>query len=92
MPETKPFSMRRLFALLKDQKGKVVFLVLLVIVSQGANIAVPFIIKTLIDALTGFIKNGGALPWHTLGYSAAGILFCNGRKQYFAVELQLPSL
>jgi ABC-type multidrug transport system fused ATPase/permease subunit len=73
-PQPKPFKMQRLFALLKDRKKTVVFLIVLMIVSQGASIVVPFITKALIDALTNFITKGGALPWHVLAYSAIGIL------------------
>ncbi len=46
----------------------------LVLISQASNIAVPFISRFLIDTLTNFLKNGGALPWDTIIYSALGIL------------------
>ncbi len=46
----------------------------LVLISQASNIAVPFISRFLIDTLTNFLKNGGALPWNTIIYSALGIL------------------
>ncbi len=63
-----------MITLLKNRKKTVVFLFVLVIIAQGANIAVPFISRFLIDALSGFLKNGGALPWNVLLYSALGIL------------------
>ena len=73
-PETKPFSLWRLFALLKDHKKTVALLIFLIIISQGLSIVIPFITKVLIDALTGFVSKGGALPWHVLTDSAFGIL------------------
>lgn len=74
MSPKKPSALRRVLLLLKSHKKKALFLVLLVTLSQGANISVPFIIKIIIDALTNFIKNGGALPFNILVYSAIGIL------------------
>ena len=73
-PKPKPFRMRRLFALLKDHKNMVAFLIGIMVVSEGASIVVPFITKALIDSLTNFLTKGGALPWHVLAYAAIGIL------------------
>lgn len=73
--QIQPSTMKRIFSLLKGRGKTVTFLVLLIIGSQTANIIVPFISKTLIDALTNFIKDGGVLPWMTLVYCAIGILF-----------------
>lgn len=69
----KQSAVRRVIYLLKDRKKTILFLSALVIVAQGANIVVPFISKILIDSLTSFIKNGGALPTPVLLYSAIGI-------------------
>jgi ABC-type multidrug transport system fused ATPase/permease subunit len=74
MPARKHSAIKRVIMLVKDRKKTTLFLFSLVVVSQGANIAVPFISRFLIDTLTGFLKNGGALPWNTILYSALGIL------------------
>ncbi len=74
MSVKQPSTVRRVLALIKHRKGTVLFLFGLVLVAQGANIAVPFISRFLIDALTNFLKNGGALPINVLLYSALGIL------------------
>lgn len=74
MPGKKPSTIRRVIALVKDRKKTAVFLFGLVIISQGANIVVPFISRFLIDTLTNFLKSGGALPWNTIIYSTLGIL------------------
>ncbi len=74
MTRKKPSTLGRIALYLKDQKKKVIFLVILITISQAASITVPFISKNLIDALTQFIKVGGALPWRTLSYCALGIL------------------
>ncbi len=70
----KPSVILRVIALVKDRKGTAVFLFGLVIISQASNISVPFISRFLIDTLTDFLGNGGALPWNTIIYSALGIL------------------
>ncbi len=67
-------TLKRILLLLRDRKKAVAFLLVLITLSQIASITVPFISKVLIDSLTKFIKNGGALPWHTLIYSSLGIL------------------
>lgn len=59
---------------MKKRKRTSAFLIVLVIVSQGANIAVPFIVRSLIDTLTEFLRIGGTLPLRTLTYAAIGIL------------------
>jgi len=74
MSAKKPSPIRRVIALAKDRKKTVVFLFTLVVISQASNIAVPFISRFLIDTLTNFLKNGGALPWTSIIYSALGIL------------------
>ncbi|MGC9968391.1 MAG: ABC transporter ATP-binding protein [Minisyncoccia bacterium] len=74
MPVQKPSAIRRVIVLLKDHKLAAAFLLVLITIAQGANIAVPFIIKVLIDALTNFLKVGGALPWNVLIYSGIGML------------------
>ncbi len=65
---------RRIIGLLKDHTGKVAFLFGLMVVAQGANIAVPFVSKILIDTLTRYIQNGGVLPLETVLWCAFGIL------------------
>ena len=74
MSAKKPSAIRRVIALVKDRKKSVIFLFWLVVVSQASNISVPFISRFLIDTLTGFLRNGGALPWNIIIYSALGIL------------------
>jgi len=74
MQEKKPSTLWRMALFFKDRKKTVIFLLTLITISQVASIVVPFISKDLIDALTKFIKNGGALPWHTLLWCAVGIL------------------
>lgn len=74
MSAKKPSAVKRVTDLVKDRKKTVVFLFGLVLISQASNIAVPFISRFLIDTLTNFLKNGGALPWDTIIYSALGIL------------------
>lgn len=74
MKGEKPSTLKRILLLLKDRKKAVAFLLILITLSQAASITVPFISKVLIDSLTKFIKNGGALPWHVLIFSSLGIL------------------
>jgi ABC-type multidrug transport system fused ATPase/permease subunit len=74
MKVKKPSTLRRILSFLKDRKKTVVFLFILIILSQIASISVPFISKILIDALTKFIKTGGDLPLFVLVYSSLGIL------------------
>ena len=74
MNSTNPSTLKRIFSLLKNRKREVAFLLLLVTLSQIAIVSIPFISKELIDALTEFIKNGGAIPWHVLLYAAVGML------------------
>ena len=74
MSNQKPSTLKRIALYLKDSKKAVVVLFALILGSQIASIIVPFISKILIDSLTGYIKNGGQLPWHILIYSAVGIL------------------
>ncbi len=74
MSQKKKSTLRRIALHLKGHNKTVTFLLILVVISQTASIIVPFISKTLIDSLTGFIKNGGALPWGMLIYCAIGIL------------------
>jgi ABC-type multidrug transport system fused ATPase/permease subunit len=70
----KPSTLIRIASFLKDRKAAVAYLFVLIILSQLASITVPFISKVLIDSLTKFIANKGALPWHTLLYCSLGIL------------------
>ena len=42
--------------------------------AQGANIVVPFIVRVLIDTLTGYLQAGGVLPLRALSLAALGIL------------------
>lgn len=71
----KPSTFWRIASYFKDNKKTVLFLLILIVISQGASIIVPFISKNLIDALTGYIKQGGgAMPWNTLLWCAIGIL------------------
>lgn len=76
MAEKKPSTLRRMAFFLKDRKKTVLFLLILITISQAASIVVPFISKEIIDTLTAFIKAGriGTLPWHTLLLCALGIL------------------
>ncbi len=74
MAKKKPSIMRRILGLLKDQKKKIGFLLLLIVAVQVTDIVTPFVSKRLIDTLTAFIKTSGAWPWVTLLYCAAGIL------------------
>ncbi|MBP6060599.1 MAG: ABC transporter ATP-binding protein [Candidatus Pacebacteria bacterium] len=74
MKDQKQFTLRRIAFFLKDRKKDVLFLLFLVTFSQLAIVSVPFISKQLIDSLTKFVTNGGALPWSVLIYSALGIL------------------
>ncbi len=73
-PKTQTKAIRRLLSSLTIHKKKVAALVILIAISQAANITVPFITKGLIDALTRYFTNKSALPWTALLYSAAGIL------------------
>ncbi len=69
--------MKRVASLFRNRKKTVLFLLVLVILAQAANLLVPFIIKGLIDTLTNFIKAGGspsAMPWHAIIYSSLVIL------------------
>lgn len=70
----KPSTLGRMAHFVGDRKKTVAGLLVLIVLSQAASITVPFISKNLIDALTAFIKLGGALPWATLLYCALGIL------------------
>jgi ABC-type multidrug transport system fused ATPase/permease subunit len=75
MKDTKKTStLKRIAFYLKDQKKTMAFLFVLITLAQTANIMVPFFSKTLIDSLTRFIAQGGQWPFHTLAYSATGIL------------------
>ncbi len=74
MTRKRQSTLRRIAFYLKERKKVLYFLLILITISQAANIAVPFISRTLIDSLTVFIKDGGALPWSTLIYCALGIL------------------
>lgn len=74
MQDQKSSTLKRIASLLSDQRKKITFLFVLIVTSQVASITVPFISKTLIDSLTKFIKNGGALPWHILINCSFGIL------------------
>ena len=74
MQDKKPPTLKRIFSFLKDCKKTIVFLLILITLSQMASITVPFISKILIDSLTKFIKIGGELPIDTLIYSSLGIL------------------
>lgn len=65
----------RILSTLRDRKKTSGFLLVLIIIAQGANIAVPFVFKILIDALSAFVTaGGGALPVELIVYSALGIL------------------
>lgn len=64
----------RIASFFKDRKKTVLFLLVLIIISQTANIIVPFISKNLIDTLTNFIKHGGPAPIVTLLWCTGGIL------------------
>lgn len=61
-------------ALLQNHRRASLFLIILVVGAQAANIAVPFIMRTLIDTLSHTIQNGQPLPLSTLVYTALGIL------------------
>src|SRR3989338_3774280 len=74
MTDRKPGTLRRIAFFLKDRKKTIMLLLVLVTLSQAASITVPFISKIIIDTLTRFIKNGGALPLSLLIYCALGIL------------------
>ena len=74
MQDKKPSTLKRVFSFLKNSKKTVVFLLILIILSQTASIIIPFISKVLIDSLTKFIRDQGALPLTTLLYCALGIL------------------
>jgi len=64
----------RVFSLLQNRKGMVAALLGLMLVVQGANIAVPFVFKILIDSFTNYFKGTSGAPWTTLIFSAAAIL------------------
>ena len=74
MQDKQFLTLKRISSFLKDRKKTIVFLLLLISLSQIASITAPFISKILIDSLAQFIKNGGAIPWYTLIYCAFGIL------------------
>ncbi|KKT19469.1 MAG: multidrug resistance-like protein ATP-binding protein MdlB [Candidatus Nomurabacteria bacterium GW2011_GWB1_43_7] len=74
MHNKKSSTLKRILSLLRDRKKTIVFLFILITLSQIASIAVPFVSKIIIDSLTEFIKNGGTLPLSTLAYCSAGIL------------------
>ncbi|KKU50470.1 MAG: Lipid A export permease/ATP-binding protein MsbA [Parcubacteria group bacterium GW2011_GWA1_47_10] len=74
MADKKPGTLRRIAFFLKDRKKTILLLLVFVTLSQAASITVPFISKIIIDTLTRFIKNGGALPLSLLIYCALGIL------------------
>lgn len=64
----------RILALLKSHQREVAFLSLLIILSTGFDIAVPFISQHLIDKLIQFFKSGGNAPLMVLIVSSGGIL------------------
>ena len=64
----------RILSLLKTDKKGFVFLLGLVVLAAGFDIAVPFISKNLIDALIGFFTHGGNPPLKIILFSALGIL------------------
>jgi ABC-type multidrug transport system fused ATPase/permease subunit len=74
MQGKKPSTLKRIALFLKDRKKTIILLLFLIVTSQAVSITVPFISKVLIDSLTKFIKNSGALPWHILIYCSLGIL------------------
>ena len=74
MKDKKSSTLRRIASFLEDRKKTICFLFALIITSQTASIAAPFISKILIDSLTEFVNNGGALPWSSLLYCSLGIL------------------
>ncbi|MEK7576085.1 MAG: ABC transporter ATP-binding protein [Patescibacteria group bacterium] len=68
-------TLKRIGFFLKDRKRTIVFLLVIITISQVASIVVPFISKILIDALTTFLQNpGSVLPWNILAYTTLGIL------------------
>ena len=73
-PKIQKSSILRVISLLRDKKAAAAFLVGIMIIVQGANIAVPFVFKFLIDALTNYLKGVTGLPWTTLFISAGAIL------------------
>jgi ABC-type multidrug transport system fused ATPase/permease subunit len=79
--------LRRVASFFKDRKKTILFLLVLIILSQVASLIVPFISKTLIDSLTAYITatvsatatiaattTTVAAPWSVLIYCALGIL------------------
>ena len=72
--EKKPSTLKRMFSFFKDRKKTVVFLLVIITISQVASLVVPFITKDIIDTLTGFLQNHGALPWKILLYFSLSIL------------------
>ncbi|MEI7497895.1 MAG: ABC transporter ATP-binding protein [Candidatus Falkowbacteria bacterium] len=74
MTNKQPSTLLRVLLYLKHRKKTIVFLLVLITISQFASILVPFVSRTLIDTLTKFISHPGVLPWQTLSYCALGIL------------------
>lgn len=74
MMHKKPSTLRRIISFLKDRKKTIIFLIVIITLSQIAVIAIPFISKIIIDSLTKFIKEGGDMPLSTIIYSSLGIL------------------
>lgn len=64
----------RIARLLTHRKGMVAVLFLLIAVSSGFDIVVPFISRALIDRLIAFFNVGGAAPLRFLIFAAGGIL------------------
>lgn len=67
-------SSLRVAALFLERKRIAGFLVALVVLAAGFEIAVPFIIQHLIDTLIGFFKSPARNPMQVLLAPAAGIL------------------
>lgn len=67
-------TITRLVKTLGTKKKSVVFLIVLVILITGADIAVQFVIKNLIDQLTQFFKEGGAASFSVLLLPVLGIV------------------
>jgi len=70
----KPGTLKRTLSFFKDRKKTIVFLLVIITISQVASLVVPFITKDIIDTLTNFLQNHGTLPWITLLYFSLGIL------------------
>src|SRR5581483_10499447 len=72
-PPVESSALRRILALVADQKPKLALLGVLIVTAQAGNIIVPFISRELIDTLSSYASHGGPLPITTLLWCAVGV-------------------